>query len=191
MVKGEPGDQGPKGEIGPVGTKGEPGDPFSINESDFNQLQRQVNEIIRKNQGTKNYIPGPEGPKGQRGQKGDPGRSGPTGPKGFRGEQGSKGDKGEPTEDIGGIILDLQARIEKLENELQECTCQRPEPVTPSIEEEQISTTISVNVTKFPPPPLPPIGSIRRKLLEELSKEGGECVSYALRYYSQCSEDGR
>lgn len=190
IVKGEPGDRGPEGKMGSVGPKGEPGDSSSINESKLDQLQRQVNEIRQKNKDTEGYGPPPKGTKGQRGQKGEPGATGNQGAKGFRGAQGPKGDKGEPTEDIDEIILDLQARVKKLESQLQECSCQRPEPVTPLVEEEQISTK-SVNLTNFPPPPLPPVGSLRQKLMQELRKEGGECVSYALRYYSQCSEDGR
>lgn len=165
IVNGEKGDRGPKGDMGTVGPKGEPGE-------------------------TDDYGPPPQGPQGQRGQKGEPGALGIRGPKGSHGAQGPKGDKGEPTEDIDEIILDLEARIQKLESQIQDCSCQRPDPVTPMIEDEQISTK-SVNLTNFPPPPLPPIDSLRRKLMQELREEGGECVSYALRYYSQCSEDGR
>lgn len=50
--------------------------------------------------------------------------------------------------------------------------------------------TITANRTIFPPPPLP-VGDISQKLLNDLtSREGSECVSYALQYYKECSKEG-
>lgn len=45
-------------------------------------------------------------------------------------------------------------------------------------------------ISTFPPPPLPADNTLRGKLLRELKMiNESECVSYALRYYGECSEN--
>ncbi|XP_078335160.1 uncharacterized protein LOC144626160 [Crassostrea virginica] len=180
--KGARGERGPKGEQGQNGAKGEPG-AASTYESEFNKLQMEVNKILEKTRELEEIKPSPRGPKGDRGPMGNPGAPGQTGQKGQQGQRGVRGPKGDPgvstvreTAVIEETIRNLQIRVDKLEKQLEDRPPCRP-PTT-----EMIST--------FPPPPLPADNTLRGKLLRELKMiNESECVSYALRYYGECSEN--
>ncbi|XP_061163030.1 collagen alpha-1(XIX) chain-like [Saccostrea echinata] len=194
--KGEPGERGPPGNPGGKGEwgqKGDPGNPSFISEREFKILQDQVNKLKKKTNIDDSKAQGPKGDrghkgdtgqKGQRGEKGEPSKWNDRISKGEKGEPGAigpvgpQGPKGEPTESVPAIltaedVTDILNRIQILERKMKECSCGK-------------LPTVNMTVS---PPPLPVGDSLRQKLLNELRiSNDGECVSYALQYYSKCSE---
>ncbi|XP_048752203.2 uncharacterized protein LOC125663843 [Ostrea edulis] len=168
--KGQKGNLGQKGVSGDLGIQGQKGDPGI--------------QGVKGEQGN-DGIPGKDSTiPGWKGEPGEPGPAGPVGPQGPKGQLGNSVSSAVTAEAFDEILT----RIKKLERIVQGCSCGGPTTVSPG---DKPTDFKHPNRTIFPPPPLP-VGDISQKLLNDLtSREGSECVSYALQYYKECSKEGR